>query len=253
MKTRKNILTMVIAALSLLLAGALTAQERNTDNVVVILDGSGSMGGNMGDGQTKMRAAKVALRNALTTIDEETYFGLLAFSRNINGWAYDFQKLDRVKAWDAIKTVTEGGKTPLGKYLKMGADQLLTQRKELFNYGTYRLIVITDGEASDQDAMNRFAKELVNRGITLNVIGVGMEKQHSLKGLAHQYVDARDPEGLSAAVTSFLAEVPDSSATDAADEDNPYELIQAFPNAEAVVAVIDALSASGNHPLGTNP
>jgi uncharacterized protein with von Willebrand factor type A (vWA) domain len=242
----------IFAALGGLMGSPLAAQtpDRHTDNVVVVLDGSGSMSGLIGQ-DSKMYAAKKSLRDALLQMPETTRFGLLAFSRNINGWAYELGPLDRVQAWNAIKSIQEGFKTPLGQYLKTGADRLLEEREKQFNYGTYRLIVITDGEATDGNLMEQYARELVGRGITLNVIGVGMLDEHSLKNLSHQYVDAQDPEGLSNAVTSFLAEVPDVPRDTSAGDDSPYELIQAIPTAESALAVIDALSASGNEPLGS--
>ncbi|MEO0796100.1 MAG: vWA domain-containing protein [Verrucomicrobiota bacterium] len=235
--------------LGALCAAALQAQESNNlDNVVVILDGSGSMSG-MIDDKSKMQAAKNSVYQALKKLPDDTQFGLLVFSKNVNGWAYPLGPLDKTKVRKQVKRIKQGGKTPLGTFLKTGADSLLAERAKQFNYGTYRLIVITDGESTDGKLMLNYAPELVSRGITLNVIGVGMANDHSLKDAAHQYVGAKDVKSLDAAVTTFIAEVSSNTDLDAAGE-SPYDYLAFFPNNDAALSTIDALSESGNQPLG---
>ncbi len=220
----------------------------HTDNVVVIFDGSGSMEGKIGS-KTKMLAAKMALLGALKQMPADTQFGMIAFSKNANGWTYELQAFDEKRVWEQVKKIQSGGKTPLGRYIKVAADRLLEERQKQFNYGNYRLIVITDGEASDTSLMSAYAKELVTRGITLNVIGVGMKKEHSLKTTAHLYVAANNVKALNHAVSNLLAEVPNIDPDDVGAED-PYEYLNAFVNGETALAAIDALSSSGNQPLG---
>ncbi|MEM0965008.1 MAG: vWA domain-containing protein [Verrucomicrobiota bacterium] len=221
------------------------------DNVVILIDGSGSMENEIGR-KDKMTAAKLALIPALDRLTPETNFGCIVFSRNANGWVYPLGPFDRKKVWDSVKGIEAGGSTPLGKHMKMAADALLEQREKNFNYGTYRLIVVTDGEASDDDLMRLYAKELVGRGISLDVIGVGMRQAHTLKTLANQYVAANDAASLREAVTSFLAEVPNPGSGDATSED-VYAFLDVFGNDETTLAVIDILSEGGNQPLGQLP
>ncbi len=247
MKTLRYFLFSIL--LAQLAPFATTAHAQHTDNVVLILDGSGSMNGPIGS-KTKMTAAKLAILNALGSIAPDTQFGFIVFSQNTNGWAYPLGDFNREAVWNQIKNIEAGGNTPLGKYIKSGADRLLQQREKNFNYGTYRLLVVTDGEASDPDLMESYARELVNRGITLNVIGVGMKNDHSLKKLAHQYVAANDAKSLSQAVNTLLAEVSDTAQNDLNGE-SPYEYLEIFPNDGAALEVIDALSTSGNQPLGS--
>lgn len=227
----------------------LTADEsRHLDHVVILIDGSGSMKESIGN-KDRMTAAKFALIPALDKMSPDVRFGCVVFSGNKNGWVYPLGDFDRKEIWDSVKDIAPGGQTPLGRYLKMAADELLKQREANFNYGTYRLIVVTDGEASDGDLMQRYARELVNRGISLDVIGVGMRRDHTLKSLANQYVAANDAEALQEAVTSFLAEVPDADLS-GADSEDVYDYLLLFMNNETTLAAIDALSQSGNQPLG---
>ncbi len=240
-----------VFALALVLSGGQTLaadEARHSDHVVILIDGSGSMKENLGT-KDRMTAAKFALIPALDKMSPDVRFGAVVFSRNNNGWVYPLGDFDRKKVWDSVKGIEPGGSTPLGRYIKVAADELLKQREANFNYGTYRLIVVTDGEATDDELMRRYARELVNRGISLDVIGVGMSRDHTLKSLAHQYVAANDAASLREAVTSFLAEVPAADLSGAQSED-VYDYLLLFMNDETTLAAIDALSQGGNQPLG---
>jgi len=220
----------------------------SSDNVVILIDGSGSMQHEIGN-KDKMTAAKFALIPALSMLTPETNFGCIVFSRSANGWVYPLSPFDRKEVWDSVREIEAGGNTPLGEYIKIAADELLRQREKNFNYGTYRLLIVTDGEATDDDLMRAYAKELVNRGISLDVIGVGMSRAHTLKSLANQYVAANDAKTLKEAVTTFLAEVPNPASGSQASE-NVYEILSIFGNDSGALSAIDALSAGGNQPLG---
>lgn len=199
-----------------------------------------------------MMAAKFALLPALDQMSPKTKFGCLVFSKNFDGWAYPFGSFDQDRVWDRVKTIEAGGGTPLGRFIRMGANALLQERKKNYNYGTYRLIVVTDGEASDQNLMDFYARELVNRGITLSVIGVGMKQDHSLKALANQYVAANDAASLNKAVTAFLAEVPDAGIG-SGDAEDLYQYLDIFKTDAVTLSVIDAISVTGNEPIGSKP
>lgn len=243
----------LLVLLGLLCLGTSLARagETATDHVVLIFDGSGSMNEKL-DEQTRLEAAKQALIQALNRTPDDVHFGMLAFSHNTNGWAYPLGAFDARQVWARAKGIQAGGGTPLGAYLKLAADSLLREREKQFNYGTYRLLVITDGEASDAAEMERYARELVARGITLNVIGVAMTSDRSLKALAHVYVPANNVADLNRAMRTLLAEVPEGRDQAAGAED-PYAFLAGFGDDSTAWAVIDALGASGNHPLGTSP
>jgi len=220
------------------------------DNVVVVLDASGSMGGKMG-GVRKMAAAKTALKTVLNSVSDTTHIGVLVFSAsNVqDDWIYPLGPVDKEKLEAAINRPEPYAGTPLGGYIKLGADRLLQARKAQFGYGTYRLLVVTDGEASDKAIMEKHAPSVMARGINLDVIGVGMSATHSLAKMAHSYRKANDARSLERAVAEVFAEV---SAKDdqTAGSENAFEAIDALP-IEVAGAMIQALSNSGNHPIGT--
>jgi len=65
------------------------------------------------------------------------------------------QKEKALELKKAIDPISHGGRTPLGQYMKIGADALLAKKEKQHNYGSYRLLVVTDGEASDQRAVDK--------------------------------------------------------------------------------------------------
>ena len=192
------------------------------DNIVVILDASGSMQDKFSGDQTKskMEAAKAALQEVLSKVPDDTQIGLLVFSgANIqNDWVYPLGPKDTQKLIAAIHLPQPSGNTPLGKYIRIGANRLLDQREKQYNYGNYRLLVVTDGEASDADKVKYYTPEILNRQIRIDVIGVDMKTDHMLAKVVDSYRKADNPGELVAAVSQILAETGDTG-TDVGGED----------------------------------
>ncbi len=192
------------------------------DNIVVILDASGSMQDKFSGDRTKskMEAAKAALQEVLANIPDGTQIGLLVFSgANIhNEWVYPLGPKDTEKLITAIRLPQPSGDTPLGKYIRIGANRLLEQREKQYNYGNYRLLVVTDGEASDADKVKHYTPEILNRQIRIDVIGVDMKTDHMLANVVDSYRKADNPGELVAAVSQILAETG-GTGTDVGGED----------------------------------
>lgn len=246
----------VALAFALLLShpgGAVARAEEYHDNVVIVLDASGSMKDLMPGGQVaKIAAAKAALKTVLQHVPTNTYIGLLVFSaRNVRDpWIYPLGPRRDDDLLRAIDLPDPFGNTPLGHYLKVGADRLLQERAKQFGYGSYRLLIVTDGEAQDQNLVDRFAPDVLARGITMDVIGVAMSQDHTLARKAHSYRRANDPASLQRAVAEVLAEVS-KPKNDLAQAD-AFALLAPIPDAIALAA-LQALSTSGNHPIGESP
>ena len=226
----KCILTAGSSVLPILLLGLLVFglqicsadDDIHKDNIVVILDASGSMQDKFSGDRTKskMEAAKAALQEVLSKIPDDTHIGLLVFSgANIrNEWIYPLGPKDTQKLTAAIHLPQPGGNTLLGKYIRIGANRLLEQREKQYNYGNYRLLVVTDGEASDADKVKHYTPEILNRQIRVDVIGVDMKTDHMLANVVDSYRKADNPGELVAAVSQILAET-DDTGTDVGGED----------------------------------
>lgn len=239
----------LVACASAAAADDAPASDVYRDNVMIILDGSGSMQERMRDGTTRIDAAKRAIITVLESIPEDTAVGLVAFSRGKVGLLGDLGA-SRSSLARSVTNLREAGGTPLGEALKVAADGLLTARSQQLGYGTYTLLVVTDGEAGDTDKMVAYAPEIVTRGIRMDVIGVDMKQVHTLREYAHRYRSADDTASLSEAVASTFAEVG-GSGSDAGSED--FELINEVFSVDSARAALGTLAVRDDHPIGTTP
>jgi len=251
--SRTALASLAALASCLLPMAAARAQDVYHDNVVIILDASGSMREYMRSAPVKkMAAAKKALKEVLAQIPETTNVGLFVFSgRGIQSeWVYPLGPREDAKLMRAIDMPRPAGNTPLGASIKMGADRLLKERKAQMGYGTYRLLVVTDGEASDRRLVDRYTPEVIARGITVDVIGVDMKSTHTLAKIVHSYRKADDPGSLKKAIAEVFAEV--SAGDDDTAGEDAFALLAPIP-LETAQAMLGALTRSGNHPIGTEP
>jgi len=251
--TKPSALFCGLAILAFLAASPAVRAQQYHDNVVIILDASGSMKEKVwGSNVDKITAAKAALKTVLKTVPESTHIGLLVFSsKNLTDeWVYPLGPRKDEELMRAIDLPEAYNGTPLGHYLKRGADRLLQERAKQFGYGTYRLLVVTDGEAQDPYLVEAYTPEIIARGITVDVIGVNMRQAHTLATKVHSYRRANDPAALSRALAEILGEVS-QARTDAAGIE-AFALLAPLP-AEAAAAAIQALSTSGNQPIGERP
>jgi hypothetical protein len=251
------------SCVSIVVAGAILAAQANgqeaapsgpklgRDHIVILLDASGSMRDTMSSSNaSRMDVAKTALARVVDRIDPNAEVGLLVFSDidGANGWLYDLAPLDRPRLLEAIDRCQASGGTPLGEYLKVAADRLLQARQAQRGYGTYRLLVVTDGEANDPELLGAYLPDVLARGVTVDCIGVDMVNEHALAKQVHSYRRADDPAALEQALATALGEV---GATDASDDASTvqYELAAALPE-EAAVAILDSLTTPINTPIG---
>ena len=220
---QRNVWCLFILSVLVLVHQSGAEDALHADNIVVILDASGSMKDRFSHDRTltKMDAAKAALREVLAKVPAETHIGLLVFSgANVrDDWVYPLGAVDMPRLIAAIDLPRPSGGTPLGKYIRIGANRLLAQREKQYNYGSYRLLVVTDGEASDARKVRLYTPEVLNRQIRIDVIGVDMKTEHMLANMVDSYRRADNPGELVAAVSQILAETTDAPGTDVSSEE----------------------------------
>lgn len=240
--TRPSII--VLGSLGLL-AGLAMAAAASEQTVVVVLDDSGSMERVMQSGEKRINAAKEALSAVLQRLPHDTQFGILALNSKTNGshWIVPIGSSDTGRWMNLLKQVRAKGGTPLGVRLREGADELLQLRGKQ-PYGTYRLLVVSDGEATDAQILTSILPDLLSRGINLDVIGVDMKEDHSLAKTAHSYRRAGDRTSLTEALTEVFAESVYDSGTGQAD----FEMLSGLPD-DAASAIVKGLTVSRNDPL----
>jgi len=219
----------------------------NTDNVVIVLDASGSMGEPMGNIR-KMDAAKDAIATVLKTVPQSTHIGLLVFSgsNKVESWVYPLGVRDDTDLLAKLRKIHPRGGTPLGKFIKIGADRLLKEKQAQLSYGTFRLLIVTDGQANDKGLVRKYTPDVLSRGIIMDVIGVKMNKAHELAKVAHSYRSADDPASLTKAIADVLAEV--STASKGAAHDDAFALLDPIPDGVALI-MVQALAVANTKPI----
>jgi len=251
----KNLIRLFAVLIAFLLPRASAyAEDKAHDCLVVVFDGSGSMSDPLEKGgPSKMELAKPALKKVLAREPKDEWIGIVVFSKNVpEEWIVPLGPRDPDMN-GKIDAISPGGSTPLGTYIKKGADPLLKERDAQFGNGRYRLIVVTDGAAdqgSEEDMMRKYAPEVVERDIRLDVIGLGMDDTHALAKLADSYQPASSADDLSRALAKVV-NVESSGSAQADAED--LAMIGPLPD-ELTKAWIDAVTQpKGNWPIGQPP
>jgi len=243
-----------IVSCVLFAAGSLLWAEPSdvyVDNVVIILDASGSMNNSMkSSGERRIDSARLALKEVIRSLPPTTQVGLLVFSKKLNGWAFKPGPRDDQQLFKVLDGIEAEGGTPLGEYLKTGADQLLQERKRQFGYGSYRLLVLTDGEAGDAKKVEDYTPDIMSRGIVIDVIGVDMAAAHTLATKVHSYRRANDPASLKQALQEIFAEVDQRNSQGGAGQ--AFEDLAPLPG-DLALSVLKALASSGDAPIGSPP
>ena len=216
----------------------------SNDYVVIVLDDSGSMREIMKrDRRSRIDAAKSSLTQVIEQISPETNVGLLLLNgaKANNHWYIPVGEVNRQDAIKKIKSLQAGGGTPLGDALRIASDELLALRSKKI-YGTYRLIVVTDGEATDQALLDQYLPDILSRGIIIDAIGVDMRGNHSLATKVHSYRKADDQASLSNAIQEIMAE---RNATDQAGGQEDFAMLDGLGDLD-VAEVLKALAKPNN-------
>ena len=215
--------------------------------VAVVLDDSGSMDEPMpGSRETKMAVAKGALAEVIGGLPPTARVGLFTLNatwtrapddggegRETGHEAFGIGEAGPGEAAAVLDQVVAAGSTPLGERLAEAA-AALAEARAANKYGTYRLLIVTDGEATDADALAAALPRALGAGLTVDVIGVAMRADHSLATRVDSYRRADDPAGLSAALADVLAETG-GAADDGTGTD--YDLIAPLPEPLAAAAL----------------
>lgn len=184
------------------------------DRAIIVLDGSGSMWGQIG-GKPKLEIARETLRTVLGTVPADLELGLMAYGHRQKGVCSDIELVVEPGAGtgqsiaDAADRMRFLGMTPLSQAVKQAAESLrYTEEKAT-------VILITDGiETCDADPC-ALANELEQSGIdfTAHVVGFGLsdEEGRQVACLAEntggKFIQASDAGTLADALTQTVVVV----------------------------------------------
>lgn len=170
---------------------------------VIVFDDSTSMGGNIAP-------AKDSVVSAVQGFDNTDRIGLVALN---DGLLMDIQDSRDAKAniANALAPVRSDGSTPLGARIDQAMEMLSEDAKRQRGFGQYRVLVVTDGAAGDQDRLLAVLRNtLSNTPVQVATIGLGVGQGHVLNLPGHtSYVDVSKPEDLAAAMAALSAEDQD--------------------------------------------
>lgn len=167
---------------------------------MIVLDDSGSMG-------SDLEQAKTAVLQSLSMMDPDDRVGVLALNA---GLVLPMTSVDdaRTTLQARLAPLSPTGSTPLGPALSAARDFLSAEAARARSFGTYRIIVTTDGQADDTEALVQEVIETVNTTpIQVATIGIGIGKRHVLNATGNtSYVAIDDVSKLQEALQAAIAE-----------------------------------------------
>ena len=181
-------------------------------NFYFIFDGSGSMSESLtkqckGDKRfsSRLEGAKWAVEQFLPLVPRDVNLGLWVFDTKGNSERVALGTDSRGPFLVEVKKIRAGGKTPLTESIEQGVNRLARQRDKQLGYGEFRLIVVTDGEATGRPLPQAvaYARE---RRVPIYTIGLCLSTDHALRKSSVSYRPADSIEALKLGLEETLAE-----------------------------------------------
>lgn len=192
-----------IAAWPDLVAPNVEAQpDPNRRVTVIVLDDSGSMG-------SDMAAAKQAVIDALTVMEPNDRVAVVALNAGVV-LPFTSVRDARISLPDAISYIASDGTTPLTNALLRAQALLEDEASTMRSFGTFRMIVTTDGEADDGDALDATVRAMAETTpVQMTTIGIGINGGHVLRRSdLGAFVDVENVQELETALQAAVAENP---------------------------------------------
>lgn len=143
---------------------------------MLVLDASGSMWGQLPDGQSKIEVARTVLGGFFAARDGNVPLGVIAYGHNRKGDCTDIEVIAPTAPQDAsalrarLTGLSPKGKTPLGQALRLAAAQIPATAEQA------DIVLVTDGLETCGVDPCAVAAELATAGIALraHVVGFGL-------------------------------------------------------------------------------
>ena len=147
------------------------AGSRHATDLMVVLDESGSMGGQ------KIEDARAAARGLLALLGPEDRFALVSFDSDAQvriplGWA----TAEAREGWlTSIAAIEASGSTQMQAGLALGTEQLRVEPGR-----AARTILISDGQPDTRDGLDTQARGFAHREVPLTTVGIGADYDERL-------------------------------------------------------------------------
>jgi uncharacterized protein YegL len=180
------------------LQGDLTLRK----NIVILFDDSGSM-----MQQGRIYKAQKATISLLKSLKEGTNISIYALNKKR---VVELQPVeDGVEsAIKKIENIRANGSTPIGKSLTAVTKILERQKEKQSGYGSYTIVIVTDGKANSPKTMFGAVDRAIDNGFIIKTIGLDIHN-HKLKNIT-EFVEASSQRELTKALMRAVdAEVSD--------------------------------------------
>ncbi len=148
---------------------------RRPVNLAVVMDTSGSMAG-----AGKIDNARMAAAELVSQLGPEDTFSLVTFSDQGRVVVPTTRVEDPARLERLVRGIRPGG----GTHLSSGLDLGLAQLESAESTGVRRVVLLSDGMANigttDPATLARTAGSLVNQGITVSALGLGLDYNEDL-------------------------------------------------------------------------
>ena len=202
-----------VALAAALVAPALAHAEGRS---IIVLDGSGSMWGQI-DGKPKLEIAREALAQVLKSIPADTELGLMAYGHREKGSCSDIElivppaKGTAQQIEDAAAKMQFLGKTPLTEAVRQAAADLRSTEEKA------TVILITDGIETCEADPCALGTELEKSGVdfTAHVVGFGLTADEGkqvaclAENTGGKFIVADDLASLTMALETTVVSAPD--------------------------------------------
>ena len=169
----------LLALMFFLLSASLFAQEDLTlrKNIIIIFDNSGSMRAGV---PSRLIRAKKATKQFISSIPSNYNLGIYTLNK---GYIFPLQTLNSKTmqiAQKSINNINAGGGTPITQSLNKMLKVMQKQKKAQAGYGSYTIVIATDGLANSPAKMFNAVDKVIDNGIMINTIGIDI-KTHGLR------------------------------------------------------------------------
>ena len=197
-----KILLMSMSILSIANTKELQGDLTLRKNIVILFDDSGSM---MKKG--RIYKAQKATISLLKSLKDGTNISIYLLNKKTvvalqpveDGLESAIKKIGNIQA---------KGSTPIGKSLTVVTKMLKSQKEKQSGYGSYTIIIVTDGKADSPKKMFKAVDSAIDNGFIIKTIGLDIHN-HKLKTVT-EFVEASSQSELTKALMRAVdAEVSD--------------------------------------------
>ncbi len=163
-------------------------------NIIIIFDDSGSMRVKAKNKKSRLSRAKESTIKFVSHLPNNYNLGFYGLN---HGYKFPLQAVDEKslkQITKIISTMRAKGSTPIAKAINKMVNKMQKQKSIQAGYGTYTIVIATDGAANKQNEMLKAVDKAIDEGIEIKTIGIDIGS-HTLKSVTN-FTEASSVEQL---------------------------------------------------------